>query len=1491
MQIRRIGRYQLLEIVGKGGQGTVYRGHDPSTGQIVAVKILAEEHSDGDFLERFQREASILASLEHPHVIKVFDHGEEEGRHFIVTEYVPENLARIIEQGDPLPIRRGLTVAAQIASALAVTHENGVTHRDVKPANVLISDSGDVKLTDFGIATADVMTTVTTPDATVGTPLYMSPEQIQSRDIDGRSDIYSLGCLLYQILTGRSPFQGESAYDIFNAHMNGEYEPLSKVIEDCPEELDNLLSKALEKSLNDRFQSADEFMNAIHNVADQLPDTGDQTLATRVMPRTIRSLSRRNSIWKRKNTWVTGVAAVAVLAIIGFAATTMLRGGSAVGLATGMTDAAESSLVPQASIIIPEEPELAADLPIAENVVFSSGPNPDYLYAQISIPAVADVGHLSNISASTRDFDGNEAKLNVESVKTDGLRAPLNVIFLRAMEITVDAGEVVTDTLPGIIEFQVKRQWIEEAGIQKNDISLYRFKDEWQSLPTIHEGSFIGSEDLFYERFSAKTPGFSRFAIGLILQTQDVQSIEPDLSKEAASPQQPPAVPLIQPSRTQSANEFPTPTPLAIVGLQTTKVPTPEPLTPQSVPTPIPAVVTPQIPVEAPSTQKPLPTATPIPPTQVPTPTRVPPTSTPTPSPTPIITEKVKDGSLIQLSTIQPANIEYPGDVDEWIYVPSSSMIGKSVNISVITDNPDSDGYLEFLSPSGDVVEEDDDSGFNLNPFISNALLSESGVYTIRLMFLDGTSGGYTLQIEPMDLTLQTSTATPTPVVTSTMTPASSQTPIASTLIGYWEFNNSGTSSWGQRQFSLANTSYHEDSLYLNGNYESHENGYTAEVEISDWNPEQYTGSIDFLIHPESDLQYMPILVSADCPGKIIVSLKEGRLNLLLGNQPFGEEYELEFSDYDLELAKNTWYNLTVSADFIDEKRIKAYIGEFLAIDESIPDEALLNPPCDYPSWSESATKYISFNNHNNATAFHGLIDNLKIHNGIVGPSGNPNFSTKLDAQSTPTVTPTMTPTPSDDVYNESSDANSPLAIDFCEESCSGQIGKAAIQGEINFVGDVDLYTVDIDPGMLVTVKVINEDNLDPMVELKESDGTFLHWDRYTTTTNDLDNATIAGLLIENGGNKQIWVKASDWLPDGSNQSTGTYSIYVDIVNPDELWWADPNDDDTGGGGTQIQFNQDTYGALDKLGDIDDWAFEGTAGDTVEVTLTKLVDTETAPMYPMIQLFNPDMEWYYSNSELQKSWDHEYIHYGNYTMSSVVESFEWSLEKTGPYVLRITTFNWESGYGPYRLRVNIDSPEPTATPSPTPTMTQTPIPASTLTTSTSMWNGTHGTTVFTDSASHNIGDGSRMWWSEGDGRKTSFFYSRNGVEVAQVKAQGHYACNGTPSYPNIVAMYSTYTSYDGFDGFSELSNVASFDYTGNTVIVFCTKDVAEHHSNIANNPELKNNGLMVYRKGTQYGVVEFVNMYNGDSNYPKYMTIKWWLGAPGITDFSNAPPQ
>ena len=187
MNLKEIGGYQVIEMVGEGGQGAVYRAQDPSSGQIVAIKVLARSASDGEFLDRFQREASIMARLHHPNVVEVYDHGEEGGQHYIVPEFVTETLERILERGGTLPLQRAITVVQQIASALQVSHNAGITHRDIKPANVLFNDAGEVKLTDFGIASAETLDSMTSENTTVGTPLYMSPEQKQGSDaIDGR---------------------------------------------------------------------------------------------------------------------------------------------------------------------------------------------------------------------------------------------------------------------------------------------------------------------------------------------------------------------------------------------------------------------------------------------------------------------------------------------------------------------------------------------------------------------------------------------------------------------------------------------------------------------------------------------------------------------------------------------------------------------------------------------------------------------------------------------------------------------------------------------------------------------------------------------------------------------------------------------------------------------------------------------------------------------------------------------------------------------------------------------------------------------------------------------------------------------------------------------------------------------------------------------------------------------------------------------------------
>ena len=207
MDNKQIGKYQLLEEIASGAQGTVFRAYDSNEGQIVALKVIHYTPNMGDdFLERFHRESSIAASIDHPNVVDIYDQGEADGEHYIAVEFVPENLSRIIESGGPMNPKRAVEVAIQIASGLTAAHDAGILHRDIKPANILIQADGAPKITDFGIASADVLPSMTGTLESLGTPNYMSPEQISAQNVDHRSDIYSLGCLIYEMLTGQPPF-------------------------------------------------------------------------------------------------------------------------------------------------------------------------------------------------------------------------------------------------------------------------------------------------------------------------------------------------------------------------------------------------------------------------------------------------------------------------------------------------------------------------------------------------------------------------------------------------------------------------------------------------------------------------------------------------------------------------------------------------------------------------------------------------------------------------------------------------------------------------------------------------------------------------------------------------------------------------------------------------------------------------------------------------------------------------------------------------------------------------------------------------------------------------------------------------------------------------------------------------------------------------------------------------------------------------------------
>lgn len=261
------GRYELGELLGRGGMAEVRKGNDVRLGRIVAIKRLRTDlASDPTFQARFRREAQSAASLNHPAIVAVYDTGEEmstDGTNvaqpYIVMEHVAgRTLREILREGRKILPERALEITSGILSALDYSHRAGIVHRDIKPANVMLTPSGDVKVMDFGIAraVADASSTMTQTAAVVGTAQYLSPEQARGETVDSRSDVYSTGCLLYELLTGRPPFVGESPVSVAYQHVREPAAPPSSLDPDLPPEVDAIVMKALAKPVEERYQSA-----------------------------------------------------------------------------------------------------------------------------------------------------------------------------------------------------------------------------------------------------------------------------------------------------------------------------------------------------------------------------------------------------------------------------------------------------------------------------------------------------------------------------------------------------------------------------------------------------------------------------------------------------------------------------------------------------------------------------------------------------------------------------------------------------------------------------------------------------------------------------------------------------------------------------------------------------------------------------------------------------------------------------------------------------------------------------------------------------------------------------------------------------------------------------------------------------------------------------------------------------------------------------------
>jgi serine/threonine-protein kinase len=275
------GRYELGELLGRGGMAEVRRGTDIRLGRTVAVKRLRTDlAADPTFQARFRREAQSAAGLNHPNIVSVYDTGEEmapDGSHvqpYIVMEYVAgRTLREVLNDGRKVLPERALEITGGVLAALDYSHRAGIIHRDIKPANVMLTPSGDVKVMDFGIARAisDGTSTMTQTQAVVGTAQYLSPEQARGETVDSRSDVYSTGCLLYELLVGRPPFVGDSPFSVAYQHVREQAERPSTHNPDIGPELDALVMKALAKRVEDRYQSAAEMRADIQRYLDGHP--------------------------------------------------------------------------------------------------------------------------------------------------------------------------------------------------------------------------------------------------------------------------------------------------------------------------------------------------------------------------------------------------------------------------------------------------------------------------------------------------------------------------------------------------------------------------------------------------------------------------------------------------------------------------------------------------------------------------------------------------------------------------------------------------------------------------------------------------------------------------------------------------------------------------------------------------------------------------------------------------------------------------------------------------------------------------------------------------------------------------------------------------------------------------------------------------------------------------------------------------------------------
>ncbi|MDH3349369.1 MAG: serine/threonine protein kinase, partial [Desulfobulbaceae bacterium] len=294
---KQLGPYQLNKQMGEGGMATVYKAYQASMDRYVALKILPSHFAnDPQFSQRFLQEAKVIAKLEHPNILPVHDFGKSGNYTYLVMRLVEGGCLSDLMHGPPLSFSEINRVISQVGSALDYAHRNGVIHRDIKPANILIDQLGNCLLTDFGVAKmVESSSHLTKTGGILGTPAYISPEQGMGQKIDHRTDIYSLGVILYQMVVGILPYNAETPMAVVIKHIHDPLPPPSQRCPTIPEAIEQVILKALTKKPIDRFDTAGTMVTALDKAISSLPNAGKETIASFTSTQTEKTIAQNSS--------------------------------------------------------------------------------------------------------------------------------------------------------------------------------------------------------------------------------------------------------------------------------------------------------------------------------------------------------------------------------------------------------------------------------------------------------------------------------------------------------------------------------------------------------------------------------------------------------------------------------------------------------------------------------------------------------------------------------------------------------------------------------------------------------------------------------------------------------------------------------------------------------------------------------------------------------------------------------------------------------------------------------------------------------------------------------------------------------------------------------------------------------------------------------------------------------------------------------------------